>query len=101
MAAYVKNYSGIWVPGAGGGTPITAATLNNLENQYDCAISMIIQSTTPSTQAFGDAAVVGVNTDAARSDHKTRNACQSRILYSKRRDGFACDKWNSLSQYKQ
>ncbi len=36
---YVKNYSGLWLPGAGGGTPITAAALNNLETQYDDAKS--------------------------------------------------------------
>lgn len=36
---YVKNYAGIWVNGSGGGTPLTAAALNNLELQYDDAVA--------------------------------------------------------------
>jgi len=32
--AYVKNYGGNWQTGAGGGTPITEAALDNLETQY-------------------------------------------------------------------
>lgn len=42
--AYVKNYPGGWQPGAGGGTPITAATLDNIETQYDEAIASLSTS---------------------------------------------------------
>ena len=36
--AYIPNYPGGWQTGAGGGTPITAATLDQIETQHDKAV---------------------------------------------------------------
>jgi len=46
MAAYVPNYGGNWQTGAGGGTPITEAALDNLETQYACAAADLIAKAT-------------------------------------------------------
>ena len=46
MAAYVPNYGGNWQTGAGGGTPITEAALDNLETQYACAAADLIAKST-------------------------------------------------------
>jgi len=48
MAVYVPNYGGNWQTGAGGGTPITEAALDNLETQFTCAVAEI----DPATKQF-------------------------------------------------
>lgn len=38
---YVPNYGGNWQTGAGGGTPITEAALDNLETQFQSVIDLL------------------------------------------------------------
>ena len=38
---YVPNYGGNWQDGAGGGTPITEAALDNLETQFASVIALL------------------------------------------------------------
>jgi len=38
---YVPNYGGNWQTGAGGGTPITEAALDNLETQFASVIALL------------------------------------------------------------
>lgn len=71
--AYTKQ---TWATGSGGGTPISATRLNyietGLEQGHQIADSKAIVATSgsPSTLAFGQSAVLGVLTTAARADHE-------------------------------